>query len=152
MPQKPLLKSLILLLIPVALWLAGRYALPVFLPFFLAALLALAAEPLVRVFQRQLHLPRGLATGIGVALTLLLGLLLLLSLGALLLRQLRNLAGILPDFTDMALSGMDSLEHFLLDVAHKAPGPLQVPLASSIENTSPMAPRSWTKPHSGFYM
>lgn len=135
MPQKPLLKSLIILFIPVALWLIGRYALPVFLPFFLAALLALVAEPLVRVFQRQLRLPRGLATGIGVTLTLLLGILLLLSLGALLLHQLRNLAGILPDFTGMALSGMDSLEHFLLNVAKKTPAPLQVPLANSIENT-----------------
>jgi sporulation integral membrane protein YtvI len=135
MPQKPLLKSLIILFVPVALWLIGRYALPVFLPFLLATALALVAEPLVRVFQRRLHLPRGIAAGIGVTLTLLLGLLLLLSLGALLLRQLHNLVGILPDFTDMALSGMDSLEHFLLNIAKKTPTPLQAPLAHSIENT-----------------
>ena len=35
----------------------------------------------------------------------------------------------------MALTGMDSLEHFLLDVAKKTPTPLQIPLANSIENT-----------------
>lgn len=135
MLQKPLLKSLITLLVPVVLWLVGRYALPIFLPFLLATVLALIAEPLVRIFHQRLHLSRGLSAGIGVTLALLLGALFLLSLGALLLRQLHNLAGILPDFTQMALTGMDSLEHFLLDVAKKTPTPLQVPLANSIENT-----------------
>ena len=54
------------------LWAGARWLLPIVLPFFLAALLALAAEPLVRFFHRKANLPRTAATGIGVTMTLVL--------------------------------------------------------------------------------
>ena len=52
-----------------ALWLGARYVLPVALPFLMGALLALAAEPMVRPLCRRMK--RGLAAGLGVSATLL---------------------------------------------------------------------------------
>jgi len=83
--------------------------------------LALAAEPLVSFFQKKLHLPRGVATGLGVCMTLVLLGLVLLVLGALLLRELRALAGVVPDLENAALQGMVLLEDRLLSLAQNAP-------------------------------
>ena len=69
-------------------WLGIRWLLPILLPFFLAALLALVAEPLVQFFSRKVHLSRGLATGIGVTMTLVLLALLMMLLVALVLKEL----------------------------------------------------------------
>ena len=49
-----------------AAWLTVRYL----TPFVLALALALAAEPLVNVLQRRLHLPRWISSGAGVTVTL----------------------------------------------------------------------------------
>ena len=54
------------------LWAAIEYLLPLSLPFLLGTLLAIGAEPLVLLAQRHLKLPRSLASGVGVTLTLLL--------------------------------------------------------------------------------
>lgn len=135
MPQKPMPKVLVFFLGLAGIWLFSRHILPILLPFLLACVLSLAAEPLVRVFQQRLHLPRWAASGLGVILALLMALLLLLSLGAVLFRQLRSLAGILPDLASTALSGMDSLENFLLSLAQKTPQTLQILLTHSIQNT-----------------
>ena len=51
-------------------WLITRYLLPAVTPFLLALLLALAAEPLVKVLSSRLKLSRGIAAGIGVSLCL----------------------------------------------------------------------------------
>ena len=55
-----------------ALWAAIEYLLPVALPFLLGWLLALGAEPLVRLAGTRLKLPRPIASGMGVSLTLVL--------------------------------------------------------------------------------
>ena len=102
-----------------------QYFLPLFLPFILGAALALAAEPAVRFFSLRLRLPRALSAGIGVTgafAFLALGVMLL---GALALRELRLLAGILPSMEDTLLSAMDSLSRFLTGLARKAPQGLQ---------------------------
>ena len=60
---------------------ALRWFLPVCLPFLLGTALALGAEPFVRRLSR--HLPRPLAAGIGISLTLVLVTLVLIALLAL---------------------------------------------------------------------
>ncbi len=122
-----------LLLTVVLLWLGIRYLLPVSLPFLLAALLALTAEPLVRFFQRR-KLTRTAATGIGVTITLVLLLLLVMVLVALLLRQLQALSGVLPDIEGTALQGMSLLEQWLLGLVANAPEGIGEMLTSSVQN------------------
>ena len=114
-------------------WLITRYLLPAVTPFLLALLLALAAEPLVKVLSSRLKLSRGIAAGIGVRLCLTLVVLGILSLGALLLRELGLLAGILPDLEDTAAAGLSSLEGFFVDLADKAPGKLSTVLTQGVE-------------------
>lgn len=123
----------IILAFPVGLWLGVRFLLPIVTPFLFATALALIAEPLVRGLSRLLHLRRGIAAGIGVTVTLLLTILLLLALCALLVRQLGTLAGILPDLESATISGLDSLELWLLGLAQKAPNGISPLLVQSVE-------------------
>lgn len=100
-----------------------KYLLPVSMPFVLGAGLALAAEPVVRLLSGRLRLPRAAAAGIGVgalfaaicaALTLLVGLA---------VRQLRVLAGILPQMELTAREGLNALQSWLLEAAQRtSPG------------------------------
>lgn len=133
--SRSLLKKLgILLLSLLALWLGSRYLLPIALPFLMATLLALLAEPMVRTLRNRLHLPGWAASGIGVSVALSVGVLLLAGLLAFLLQQLGRLAGILPDLEETALQGMDSLELFLLDMAEKTPKGVRTILTHSVED------------------
>lgn len=133
MNQKPLQKIPLFLFFGVIFYLSARYFLPILTPFLLAALLALAAEPLVGVLQKRLRLPRGVASGIGVLVCLVLAILAVLTLCALLLRQLGNLTGILPDLESTALSGMESLEGFLVSLAQKTPPSVSPILTHGVE-------------------
>ena len=117
----------------VGLWLGARFLLPIAMPFLLAALLALAAEPLVSGLSKLLHLRRGFAAGIGVTVALLLTILSLLALCALLVRQLGTLAGVLPDLESATISGLDSLELWLLGLAQKAPKGISPLLVQSVQ-------------------
>lgn len=120
------------LLLAVGAWLGLRFLLPILSPFLFAALLALIAEPLVRGLHR-LRLPRSVAAAIGVTVTLLLTILALLALCALLIRQLGALAGVIPDLEDATLSGLDSLEVWLLGLANKAPKGISPVLVHGVE-------------------
>ena len=132
---RSLLKKLgILLLSLVFLWLGSRYLLPIALPFLLASLLALLAEPLVRALRDRLHLPGWAASGAGVSMVLLVGTLLLAGLLTFLLQQLGRLANVLPDLEETALQGMESLEVFLLDMANKTPKGIRTVLTHSVED------------------
>lgn len=133
MKRSPLQKFGIVFFSFLFLWVALRYLLPILLPFLLAAALALAAEPLVKVLHGRLHVPNGIASAIGVFLCLVLAVLLVLTLCALLLRQLGNLSGVLPDLENAAVSGMESLEGFLLNLAHRAPDSVSPILIHSVE-------------------
>ncbi len=123
----------LIILITVGLWLALRFLLPIALPFLLAALLALAAEPMVRNLHQRLHLPRGLASAVGITTALLLTILALLSLCAFLIRELGALAGVLPDLENATTSGLDSLERWLLSLAQKAPQGISPILIHGVE-------------------
>ena len=114
-------RVLLVLLLAILGWVSVRYLVPIAMPFLLAALLAVAAEPLVSALQKRLHLPRAAATGIGVSISVVLLILILMVLGALLVRQLNRLMGVVPDLEGTALQGMDSLESWLLTLAAKAP-------------------------------
>ena len=102
------------------IWLFLKYLFPVFLPFFLGFLLALAAEPAVR-FVSRLKLPRWAATGVGVSLTLVFLTGLVGLLGASVVKELGVLAGRLPDLQDTATQTADKLRIFLENAANKAP-------------------------------
>lgn len=104
-----------------ALWLGFRYLLPVALPFLLGALLALAAEPAVRTAQKKLHLRRSLAAGLGVSLTLVLAAALVWLFGALVVKNLGNLAGKLPDVRQTVEQGADRLRAWTVELANRLP-------------------------------
>lgn len=113
-------------------WLGIRYLFPLFLPFLLGAGLALAAEPIVRFFSKKLRLPRSAAAGIGVSMTFGFLSLLLLLLGALIVRELGLLAGVLPDLSIAAKSGITSLSGWLQGLTRYAPGGIRDYLSQTI--------------------
>ncbi len=132
MPSQP--KKLLALLLAALLgWFFLRYLLPISIPFLLAVVLALTAEPLVFFFHTRLKLPRTAATGIGVTITLVLVVLALTVLGALLLRQLRSLAGVLPDLEGTARQGILALRQWLLDLADKSPRGIRPMVKQGVE-------------------
>lgn len=104
-----------------ALWFGGRFLLPLFFPFLLGTGLALLAEPVVRLLCGRLHLPRFAAVGIGVTASFVAVTILLLMICAFLVRELGILAGILPDLTQTARSGMSLLQNWLLNLASRTP-------------------------------
>ena len=116
------------------LFLAIRYLLPLFLPFLLGAALALAAEPLVRFLSVRVHLRRWIASGIGVSMAFSFLVLLLLVLCAFILRELRQLAGILPELERTLRAGMDTADHWLTGLAGQIPGELGYVLAGHVNN------------------
>lgn len=126
-------KTVITLLITGVLLVGLRYLLPIALPFLLGGLLALVSEPLVKVFHRRLHLPRWAATGIGVTMTLTLLLLSVMVLVALLLRQLRALADVVPDLEQTAMQGLSFLEQWLMGLISQAPKSLNPVLTHSVQ-------------------
>ena len=104
-----------------AVWFSARYLLPVFLPFLLAALLALAAEPLVGVLVRRCRMPRSLAAGLGICIALVLVILCVLMLGALVLKELGSLAGVVPDLENTAQQGVGLLRSWMIGLSNGAP-------------------------------
>ena len=102
-------------------WGGIRLLLPLASPFLLGLALALAAEPVVSLLQKRLHIPRGISTGIGVTMACFLLAMLLLLAAAFLVRELRSLAGILPDLELTARSGLSGLQGWLLEQAARMP-------------------------------
>ena len=118
-------KFLTILLAISVIYICVQYLLPLFLPFLLGAALALAAEPMVRFFSGKLRMPRALSAGIGVTMAFLFLALAVMMLLAFALRELRTLAGILPDLEQTVLSGMDALSGWMLRMAQRAPDGLR---------------------------
>lgn len=117
MPPSLLQKLLIAGLALVALWLGVRYVLPVLLPFLLGGILALSAEPAVGFFVRKLRLPRPVASGLGISLTLTFLVALISFLAAVSVRFLGRIAGAVPDLEKGALALQDTM----IAVAERAP-------------------------------
>ena len=133
MEQKTLRRILVLLGGFLGIWLCFRYLLPIFLPFLLGFLLALAAEPAVGLGLRC-KLPRWAASGIGVSFTLLLLMGLAWLLGATIVKELTVLAGKLPDLQDTATQTVDKLHHFAENLVSRAPEGLRPLADKSINN------------------
>lgn len=116
------------------LWLGVKFLLPLCLPFLLGAALALAAEPLVRVLCRWMHLPRALSAGIGVSAAFVGIALLVLLILAFLVRELGILASILPDLTETARSAISLLQNWLMDMAGRTPVSVRPLLQQNVTN------------------
>lgn len=133
--MNPLVRKLLTLAALLAgIFLSIRYLLPLIFPFLLGGLLALAAEPIVRFGCKRLRLPRPAAAGIGVGMSFAFLAMIVLVLAALLLRQLRTLAGILPDLENSIRGGMQSVSTSLLELAQKAPGGISAVLSRNIKD------------------
>ena len=117
-----------------ALFFFARYLLPLFLPFLLGAGLAVAAEPLVAFLCRRLHFRRGLATGLGISLSFCLLSLAVLLLCAFAIRELRTLAGILPELEDPLYTGINTASGWLRNLADQAPGELGRILTQNVDS------------------
>lgn len=103
------------------LWLGGKYLLPLCLPFLVGTGFALLAEPVVKLLCERLHLSRPVAAGIGVSAAFLGLTMLLLLLLAFVIRELGLLAGILPDMTQTARTGLSLLRNWMMTLAGKTP-------------------------------
>ena len=114
--------AIIFSLVLAALWLFMNYLLPIGLPFLLGALLALSAEPATAFFQRRLSLPRGGAVALSVSSVFLLTVTVISLLLALLVRQLQNLAGLLPKLEHSLDQSVSMLRLWLEQLATKLPG------------------------------
>ena len=121
-----------IVLVIFAIYLFVSYLLPIFLPFLIGAALAFGADPLVRFLHTRLKFPRGAAAAVGITMAFSFLTLAVLVLGAFAVRELRTLAGILPDLQDTAQSGMQSLSGWLLGLAARIPGGLGALLADQI--------------------
>lgn len=125
-------KPLLLAAVIAALWLGVKYLLPVAIPFLLGLGLALAAEPLVR--RVSCRLPRALAAGLGVSVTLA-GVALTVSLaGAAAVRELASLAGGIPDLEDTARQGMVLVQDWLVGLSDQAPEGIRPMLQRTVLN------------------
>ena len=121
-----------LLAVFLAAWLGGRYFLPLFAPFVMGTVLALAAEPMVRFLNRRFHIPRAVSTALGVSMAFCFLTIVLMLLCAFVLRQLRSLAGILPDLEETALSGISMLRDWSYSLASHAPESMQTLLQDNL--------------------
>ena len=115
--------SLILLFL--ALWLGIKLLLPLFSPFLLGLGLALAAEPMVSLLHKRLHIPRPVSSGLGVSMAFCFLAILLLMFCAFLVRELKALGSALPTLENAAISGLVLAKGKLLEVVDKAPQSIQ---------------------------
>ena len=103
------------------LWLFVQYLLPVCLPFLMGLLLAMAAEPAVRLCTASFKLPRWAGAGLGVTFTLILLIAVAGVLGAAAVKELGALAGRLPNLQETAESTVERLRGFAQEAASHAP-------------------------------
>ena len=111
-----------------------RYFLPLVLPFLLGAGLAVASEPLVGVLCRRVKLKRPFATAIGVSIAFSFIALAVMVLCAFLIRQLRNLTGLLPQLETALHAGMDTADQWLLNMTDRVPGELGTMLTRNVHS------------------
>lgn len=116
----------------VAVWLCLRYLYPLFLPFLLGLILALAAEPGAKFLQEHFHWRRrpSIFAAVTAVLALLTGAAALL--GAVLVRRAAALAGQLGTLAGQAAQGMTMVRSWAVELASSAPGPLAQPLSRSV--------------------
>ena len=87
---------------------------------------------MVRFLTLRLHVPRPVSTALGVSMAICFLTMFLLLLAAALLRELRSLAGVLPDLEQTAQSGITLLRDWSLALTARAPEGLQPMLRDNI--------------------
>jgi sporulation integral membrane protein YtvI len=102
-----------------------KYWFPIVLPFFLGSLLALGAEPMVRLLHQSSKLPRWAASFAGVTVFFLLMLTALALVVSVLVRQLSQLSGLVAQLTDAVGRGLQALETRLLELSTRLPDSLE---------------------------
>lgn len=127
-------KTLSLLSYFLIVWFSIRFFLPLFSPFLIGAGLALTAEPTVRFLTRRLRLPRSVGAGIGVGMTFCLVCILLLLLLAFMIRELKALAGVIPDLEATVSTGVDRLQLWLEGMASRTPQSIRPILLENIRS------------------
>lgn len=115
-----------------AAWLAVRCLLPLFSPFLLGTALALAAEPMVAFLCRRTRIPRAVGAGIGVGMAFVFLAMMILLLCGFLVRELKLLAGVLPDLESTTRTGLELLQTWLLELASHTPGSVQPLLEKNV--------------------
>lgn len=98
-----------------------RYLLPILVPFLIGLSLALIAEPAVKWLHQKCKLRPWMATGIGVTGVMILSLTAFTLITSLILRQLRQLSGWLPELTGAIGHGAVLLEQWLLSITAPLP-------------------------------
>lgn len=121
--------------VSLVIWLSIRYLLPVALPFFLGLWLAVAAEPVVRLLNGKLRLPRWISSAISVSLVFLLTALALVVLFGALMRQLTRLQDLLPQLEAAISQGLQLLRQWLQGLAEQLPGGMQNIMQNMLENS-----------------
>ena len=118
----------------IGIWLGAKYLFPFMLPFILGSLLAFSAEPMVKMGANNCKLPRFIATGIGVTLTLIFLLGILSLLGALTIKELGRLTVVLPSLQDKAKEGIAYLENYMVSAAQEVPEGIRPVVTRSVES------------------
>ena len=113
-------------------WFALKYLLPVLFPFLLGGLIALAAEPAVRLLDRRMGLSRTAAAGIGVSVTLILLLGIASLAGAFAVKELGQLANFLPDARRTFQSGVVVLRETAMDLTEHLPEGVRTPARQTV--------------------
>ena len=113
-------------------WLFLRYLLPIFFPFLLGIGLAFLAEPMVEFFSCRLRFPRSAAAGLGVSAAFSFLTLLLALICAFFFREMRYVAGVLPNLEQTARSGISLLESWLIGLTNQFPLSIGAPLQQNI--------------------
>jgi len=132
MDTQRLRKGIIGISVLLAVWLGSKYLLPMLLPFLLGALLAVAAEPVVRLGTGRLKLPRAVASGVGVSLTLILLAGLLSLLGALAVKELGNLTRALPVVEQTVEQGIVMVQDKLISLAQRLPDGIRTVMTENV--------------------
>lgn len=115
----------------VGTWFGLKFLLPVALPFLLGGLLAVAAEPGVSFGVKRLNLPRAVATGAGITLSIFVLGGILTVLGAVTVRQLGNLTNKLPDME----TALQTAKNALLSAADNAPERVRTLVQNTVHET-----------------
>lgn len=119
------------IIVCLGLFLGIRYLLPLVMPFLLGAALALAAEPMTGLLSRKM--PRWLAAALAMTAAWCFLMLVLVLLGALVVKEMGQLARVIPDLEETARSGMTALSGWLHNLARLAPDSLEHYLVQNID-------------------
>lgn len=122
-------------LLVVGVWAAIRFLLPVSGPFLIGAVIALLAEPGVHFIQKKLKWPRPAASGLCVSLTLLLLTAALSVIGAVVFRELGQVARLAPAVGQTLGHALSVLEDFLVSLADRAPENIRPALIQTVLST-----------------